>query len=149
MKPCCLGFICSFFFSFCTGQQQQICTRPVYNGSIGVTIRGPCPSSHVLAPVGSTITFECSYDYFSGNNVQIPFWNITGHDPFVLNFNDGNLTVTTDLSARKTAFTISKLQQYSSNFLEAQYGLCNAVNCGIPLQPTVISLPVQLISFGK
>ena len=92
-KAMLFGLMCSFLFSFCTRQQQQTCTSPVYNDSTGVTIRGPCLSSQVLAPIGSTITFECSYNYFSGNNVQIPFWNIT--------------------------------------------------------QPSVISLPIQLISFGK
>ena len=133
-------------FVRCTCTEQQLtCTSPVYNGSTGVTIRGPCPSSQVLVPVGSTITFECSYDYFSGNNVQIPFWNITDREPIVLELkNDVNLTVSTDLSTKKTTLTILR-----SNSLETQCGLCNAANCGIPPQPTVISLPVQLISFGK
>ena len=149
-EGCLLLLFCSLVFSFCTGQEQQLtCTSPVYNGSTGVTIRGPCPSSQILAPVGSTITFECSYNYYNGNNVQIPFWNITDHDPLVLNYNDANIAVNTDLSTRETTFTILKLYQYSSNLLEAQCGLCNAANCGIPPQPTVISLPVQLISFGK
>ena len=72
IKDKAMLFMCSFLFSFCT-RQQQTCTSPVYSGSTGVTIRGPCLSSQVLAPVGSTITFECSYNYFSENNVQIPF----------------------------------------------------------------------------
>ena len=92
-KAMLFGFMCSFLFFFCTGQRQQTCISPVYNGSTGATINGPCLSSQVLAPVGSTIKFECSYNYFNENNVQIPFWNIK--------------------------------------------------------QPSVILLPVQLISFGK
>ena len=143
----------SFFFYFCTGQQQQICTSPVYNGSIGVTIRGPCPSSQVLAPVGSTKTFECSYDY--SGKVHVPFWNITGHEPLVLDHNDANLTVTTnsEVRPRETKLFVKILKQYLTNPLDVQCGLCNTanptVNCFIAPQPTVISLPVQVISFGK
>ena len=147
-EGCLLLLFCSLVFYFCTGQQQQLCTSPVYNSSTGVTIRGPCPSAQILVPVGNNITFKCSYEY-SGNSIQIPFWNITDHDPLVLNFNDDSLTVNTDLSKRETTLTILKLHQYSSKLLEAQCGLCNAGNCGISPQPTVISLPVQLISFGK
>ena len=102
-----LLLFCSFVFYFCTGQQQQqTCTSPVYNGSTGATITGPCPSSQVQAPVGSTITFECSYDY--SGKVHIPFWNITDHEPIVLEHNDANLTVITNSEVRPRKTTLLK-----------------------------------------
>ena len=138
----------SFVFSFCTGQQQS-CTIPVYNGSTGITIIGPCPSSQVIAPVGSTITFECFYDY--SGSLQLPFWNITDRKPIVSDNTDANITVSTNsqVRPRETTLIIKILKQYLTNPLSVQCGLCNSVNCFTVLQPTIISLPVQLISFGK
>ena len=42
--------------------------------------KGPCPSSQVIAPVGSTVQFECSYSH---NGNYLPFWNITDIKPIV------------------------------------------------------------------
>ena len=52
----------------------------MYNDCTGLTINGPCPSSQVLAPVGSTMKFECSFDY--SGKVHVPFWNITDHKTY-------------------------------------------------------------------
>ena len=46
-----------------------------------------------------------------------------------------------------TTLTIPVTKQ---DLMDVQYGLCNGATCFTnPLQPTVISLPVHLISFGK
>ena len=113
-----LLLFCSFVLYVCTGQQQQTCISLLYNVSTGVTISGPCPSSQVLAPVGSTIKFECSYDYCG--KVHVPFWNIRDHKPIVLDHNDINLTVTTnsEVRPRETTLTIKILKQYLTNLLD-------------------------------
>ena len=135
----------SLLFSFlvfylCDG---QTCTSPVYNNS-GVIIRGPCPSSQVIAPTGSTIILECSYTYTGSFH---SFWNITNIEPFVSPNvpPNSNIKVTGDITGTTLTFPVSK-----QNSLDVQCGLCNGGDCYIsPLQPTVISLPVQVISFGK
>ena len=143
----CLLLFCSLVFYLCSGQQQQTCTSPVYNGSTGVTIRGPCPSSQVLAPVGSTVTFQCTYDY--SGSLQVPFWNITDRKPIVLDYSDANLTVisNSEFRPRETTLIIKILQLSLTKPLDVQCGLCSfSGNCN---QAIVISLSVQLISFGK
>ena len=68
---CCLVLFYSLIIYYCNG---QICTSPVYSNSDGATIRGPCPLSQVIAPVGSTIVFTC---YFTGSGYT-KFWNVSG-----------------------------------------------------------------------
>ena len=94
MKSNCLRLFCSFFFYFCTGQQQQSCTSPVYNGSTIVIIRGPCSSFEILVPAGCTITFECFYSYTGS---YLSFWDITDIE-YIINVNSLNssIIVTTD-----------------------------------------------------
>ena len=123
----------------------QTCTSPVYNNSAGVTIRGPCPSSQVIAPIGSTIKFECSYSY-TVNDFTV--WNITDI-PLIVGPNvplNTSIIVTVQGSSDGgyTTLTLPLTKQVS---VDVQCGLFNP--CINPLQPTVISLPVQLISFGK
>ena len=57
----------------------SVTDKPVYNNS-GAIIKRPCPSSKVIAPVGSTVQFECSYNH---NGNCLPFWNITDIKPIV------------------------------------------------------------------
>lgn len=57
--------------------------------STRVTIRGPCPSTQILAPVGSTIIFECSYNYTGS---YLSFWNITDIRP-IINVNSVNSSI--------------------------------------------------------
>ena len=127
-------------FYLCDG---QTCTSPVYNNS-GVFIRGPCPSSPVIAPTGSTVIFECSSTYTGSFH---SFWNITNIEPFVSPNGppNSNIEVTGDNTGTTLTLPVSK-----QNSLDVQCGLCNGGDCYIsPLQATVISLPVQVISFGK
>ena len=127
-------------FYLCDG---QTCTSPVYNNS-GVIIRGPCPSSQVIVPTGSTVILECSYT-FTGSFHS--FWNITNIEPFVSPNGppNSNIEVTGDNTGTTLTVPVSK-----QNSLDVQCGLCNGGDCYIsPLQATVISLPVQVISFGK
>ena len=140
---------CCLFFCLCSYGQD--CTSPVYNNSAGVTIRWPCPSSQVIAPVGSTtVKFECSYSY---TGVYFTFWNITDIEPIVgvnppLN---SDIVVTVDGGGSGGVTTIS-LPVTKQSILNVQCGLCNnnkAECIQSSLQTTVISLPVQLISFGK
>ena len=136
-------FICCLLFHLSNG---HICTSPVHNNSAGVTIRGPCPSSQVIAPVGSTIKFECSYSH-SGS--YLPFWNITDIKPIInVNSPNGNITVTTHGGIN--GYTILTYPITKQDSVDVLCGLCNGAKCyQSPLQPTVASLPVQLISFGK
>ena len=127
-------------FYLCDG---QTCTSPVYNNS-GATIRGPCPSSQVIAPVGGTVIYECSSTYTGSFH---SFWNITNIEPFVSPNGppNSNIHVTGDNTCTTLTFPVKK-----QNSLDVQCGLCNGGDCYLsPLQATVISLPVQLISFGK
>ena len=130
-------FLCSLLIYLCNGQD---CTSPVYNNS-GVIIRGPCPSSQVVAPVGSTIKFECSYSY-TGSYFTV--WNITDIPPIVGVNAPQNIEVTVN-GGGSGGFTTISLPVTNQNI---QCGLCELGNCS-PLQVTIISLPVQLISFGK
>ena len=124
-------------FYLCDG---QTCTSPVYNNS-GVIIRGPCPSSQVIAPTGSTVILECSYTYTGSFH---SFWNITNIEPFV-NPNGSPNSNTKVTGGARLILPVSK-----QNSLDVQCGLCKGGDCYIsPLQATVLSLPVQVISFGK
>ena len=137
-------FICSLVIYLSNG---QTCTSPVYSNS-GATIRGPCPSSQVIAPVSSIVLFECSFSY-TGNYFTV--WNITDIVPIV----SLNVPVNTSISLTISGgggngFTTLTLPVTQYEPLDVQCGLCNGIDCYLtPLQVTVISLPVQLISFGK
>ena len=119
----------------------------MYNNSAGATIRGPCPSSQVITPVGSTnIKFECFLNHSGG---YLIFWNITGF-PLVLISNPIPSGIDFIIPAGSTGITSVTIKNIDSQkLIEIQCGLCSLANCVNPLQPTVISLPVQLISFGK
>ena len=127
----------------CNGQD---CTSPVYS-NFGVTISGPCPSSQVIAPVGSIIKFECCYSYTTGNYHIV--WNITKIGIIIdtNSPNNSNITIKINTGNRFTTLT-RPITQHEQFYV--QCGLCNGIKCHLtPLQVTVISLPVQLISFGK
>ena len=126
-------------FYLCDG---QTCTSPVYNNS-GVIIRGPCPSSQVIAPSGSTVILECSSTFTGSFHL---FWNITNIEPFVSPNGPSNSNIEVTGDSTGTTLTLPVTEQDS---LGIQCGLCDLENCAKPLQPTVVSLPVQLISFGK
>ena len=135
-------FFCCLFFDL---SNEQTCTSPVYSNS-GVTIRGPCPSSQVIAPVGSTIKFECSYSY---TGVYLTVWNITDIEPIISVNAPPNSSIDVTVSGSGNGFTTLSLPvSHEDISSEVQCGLCELGNCS-PLQPTVISLPVQVISFGK
>ena len=135
-------FLCSVLVYLCNG---QTCTSPVYSNS-GVTIRGPCPSSEVVPPVNNNVTFECSYSH---SGTYLPFWNITDIKPIV-NVNSPNSSIIVTPHGGSNGYTILILPVTKQDTLDVQCGLCNGVDCFLsPLQPTVISLPVQVISFGK
>ena len=111
-----------FSFLVCYLCDGQICTSPVYNNS-GVIIRGPCPSSQVIAPVGSTVILECSFIY---NGSFHSFWNITNIALFVSPNRppNSNIEMTEDNTATTLAFLVSK-----QNSLDVQCGLCNGRDC--------------------
>ena len=139
--------VCSLLFSLCNG---QTCTSPVYSNS-GATVRGPCPSSQVVVPVGSVIEFNCSYNY-SGS--YLTFWNITNIGSIVgTNTPPANSGIKIVAGISDNGFTILTISVTKQEILVVQCGLCNGGECypkdGFPLQPTVVSLPVQVISFGK
>ena len=135
-----LLFFCCLFFDLSNG---QTCTSPVYSNS-GVIIRGPCPSSQVIAPVGSTVILECSSTY---TGFFHSFWNVTNIEPFVSPNGPSNSNI--GVSGDNTGTTLTLLVTEEDS-LGIQCGLCKGGNCyQSPLQPTVLSLPVQLISFGK
>ena len=133
--------LCSLLLSLCNG---QTCISPVYNNS-GILIKGPCPSSRVVTPIGRTIMFECTYIY-TGN--YFIFWNITDIGPIVgeTMLQDG--TIVGASGSGGNGYTTLTLPVTKQDSLGVQCGLCILGNCS-PLRPTVISLPVQLISFGK
>ena len=136
-----LFFYCLFFDL----SNEQTCTSPVYSNS-GATIRGPCPSSQVIAPVGSTVKFECSYSY---TGVYLTVWNITNIEPIISQNAPTNSSIYVTVSGSGNGFTTLTLPVSHEDFsLDVQCGLCEGGEC-FPLQLTVISLPVQLISFGK
>ena len=127
---------------------EQTCTSPVYSKS-GATIKGPCPSSQVITPVGSTnVKFECFLNHSGG---YLIFWNVTGF-PLVIYSNTIPNGIDLDVPNGGTGITSVTIENIGSQkLMEIQCGLCK-VQGGCfqsPLQPTVISLPVQLISFGK
>ena len=94
--------------------------------------------------------FECFLNHSGG---YLIFWNVTGF-PLVIYSNtipNGiDLDVPSGGTNGITSVTIENIG--SQKLMEIQCGLCNN-NKGeciqSSLQPTVISLPVQLISFGK
>ena len=134
----------SFLFSLCNG---RTCTSPVYSNS-GATVRGPCPSSQVVVPIGSIIEFNCSYNYTGS---YLTFWNISNIGSIISTntppANSGIMIAAGNSGNGFTKLTISVTKQ---ELLLVHCGLCDGVECfQSPLQPTVISLPVQLISFGK
>ena len=133
--------LCSLLVCFCN---RQTCTSPVYNNS-GIIIRGPCSSSQVITPIGRTVIFECTYIY-SGN--YFVFWNITDNEPIVgeITLQDG--TIVGVSGSGGNGYTMLTLPVNKQDSLSIECGLCSLGNCS-PLQPTVVSLPVQLISFGK
>ena len=136
-------FLCSLLIYLCNGQD---CNNLVYNNS-GVIIRGPCPSSQVIAPVGSTIKFECSYEY---SGAFLSFWNITNIETIVSLNAPPNSGIVVTVSGSGNGFTTLTLPVTKHELVDVQCGLCNGGDCYLsPLQATVISLPVQLISFGK
>ena len=136
----------SLLVYLCNG---QICTSPLY-GNSEATIRGPCPSSQVIAPVGSNVIFACSFSY-TGNYIQ--YWNITDIELLINGNNPPNSSITVTLSSTDgNGHTTVTLPITKEEQLNVQCVLCKAtvnVNCLFAPQPTVISLPVQLISFGK
>ena len=140
-------FLCFLLFYLCNG---QICTSPVHNNSAGVTIRGPCPSSQIIVPVGSIIKFNCSYGY---NGQYLTFWNITNIEPVISHFTPPpNSGIAVTISGSGNGFTTLTFPVTNRTSLDVQCGLCNnnKGECSqSSLQPTVISLPVQVISFGK
>ena len=125
---------------------NQTCTSPVYSNFDGATIIGPCPSSQVIAPVGSTIKFKCFYSY---TGVYLTVWNITDIEPIISQNAPTNISIDVTVSGSGNGFTTLTLPVSHEDFsLDVQCGLCKGGEC-FPLQLTVISLPVQLISFGK
>ena len=144
MKSSCLVFFCSLFFYLCNG---QTCTSPVYNNS-EATIKGPCPSSQVITPVGSTVLFNC---FINSSGGYIPFWNVTNF-PLIFIFNpiptDIELTVPKGPEGF-TSLTIKNVGTRDLVVTEVQCGLCKTSFCFSTFQESVISLPVQVITFGK
>ena len=138
-------FFCSLLVFLCNGQR---CTSPVYTNS-GVTITGPCPLSQVIAPVGSTVLFDCSFSYAVN---YFTLWNITNIVPIVgVNSPiNSNITITINSISSGNGYTTLTLPVTKQDSVDVQCGLCNGIDCYLtPLQVTIISLPVQLISFGK
>ena len=131
-------------FYLCNG---QTCTSPVYSNSEAI-IKGPCPSTKVIAPVGSTVQFECSYNH---NGNYLPFWNITNIKNIVNQNVPPNSGITVTLGGNSgNGFTTLTFPITKQGSVDVQCGLCNVAIClQSPLQPTVVSSPVQLISFGK
>ncbi|XP_019851569.1 PREDICTED: uncharacterized protein LOC109581696 [Amphimedon queenslandica] len=41
----------------------------------GVSLTGVCPNDTFTVPIGTTLTYECSYNFSSG---YYPFWNVSG-----------------------------------------------------------------------
>ena len=137
-------WLSSLLFFLCDG---QTCTAPVYTNNFAeANVGGPCPSSQVIAPVGSTIHFKCSY-----KGGYLTFWNITDIPPIVgTNKPPPNSGIIVTISGSGNGFTTLTLPVTEQDSLGVQCGLCNGVECfQNPLQPTVISLPVEMISFGK
>ena len=139
-----LLFFCSFALSLYCGLSLT-CTSSVYNNFAGAIIRGPCPSSQVIASIGSTVMFECSFE----GSGYIKLWNISSH-LFITGFASPSPLNNTTISASQdlTVLTISVL---SEQVLYIQCGLCNLISSCHPsnLQDTSMTLPVQFISFGK
>ena len=137
------------WLSFCLSPYYRVFI-PVYSNS-GVTIKGPCPSSQDITPVGSTkVKFECFLNHSGG---YLMFWNVTGFSLVIYSNaipNGIDLDVPSGGTSGITSVTIENIG--SQKLTKIQCGLCNnnKVECiQSPLQPTVISIPVQLISFGK
>ena len=137
-------FFCSFFFYLCNGEN---CTSPVYNNS-EATIRGPCPSSQVITPVGSTIMFNC---YINSSGGYIPFWNVTTF-PLIFIFNPipTDIELTVPMGAEGfTSLNIKNIGTRNLVLTEVQCGLCKTSFCFTTFQDSVISLPVRVIAFSK
>ena len=137
--------VLTFLVYLCNG---QTCTNPVYSNA-GATIRGPCPSSQVITPIGSSMLLKCSFSH-SGN--YLSFWKIIdiGIIVGVNSPNNSNINITINSASGGNGFTTLSLPVTKQDSVDVQCGLCNGIECSqSPLQVTIISLPVQLISFGK
>ena len=141
-----VAFHLFFYFILFHLSNEQTCTSPVYSKS-EVTIRGPCPSPQVITPVGSTnIKFECFLNHSGG---YLILWNITGF-PLVLSSNPIPSGINFIIPADSTGITSITIKNIDhQKLIEIQCGLCSSAICFNSLQPTIISLSVQLISFGK
>ena len=120
-----LLFLYCTSLNLCNGQK---CTTPVYSNSEAI-IRGPCPSSQVIAPVGSTITFECSYSH---NGDYIPIWNITNIEVIVNQKVPMNSGITVTLGGNSAnGYTRLTFPVIKQDTLNIECGLCNGddVNC--------------------
>ena len=140
-----LLFLCYASFYLCNG---QTCTSPVYSNSEAI-VKGPCPSSQVIAPVGSTVQFECSYSH---NGDYLSIWNITNIKAIVNQNVPPNSGITVTLGGNSASgYTRLTFPATKQDTLSVQCGLCDGadVNCITAPQAAIISLPVQLISFGK
>ena len=138
----CLLLFCSLV------SNGQTCTSPVYNNSAGITIRGPCPSSQVFAAItsNSTVKFTCSYNH---DGSYITFWKVT-NIPTIYSFSIKqkgiDFMIPSGASAIMSLTIIVEKIATLQNVTEIQCGLCKFEYC---TEDFVVSLPVQLISFGK
>lgn len=103
---------------------KQNCTSPKYSNFAGAVIKGSCPSSQVVATIGSIVKFICS---FAGVD-HTQFWHvsvlifITGHQippntnvSFRLDYDDGSV------SSGSTIVTVPVESKY---LLIIKCGLC-------------------------
>ena len=139
-----LLFFCSLALSLYCGLSLT-CTSPVYNNSAGATIRGPCPSSQVIASIGSNVYFKCSFEGSGYNKL----WNISGL-LFITGFASPPSLPNTTINVYQD-LTVLAISVFNEQVLHIQCGLCNLISSCHPsnLQDTFTTLPVQLISFGK
>ena len=137
------------------------CTGPVTFNSININIKGPCPDSTVIAPVGSTVQYRCDYEDGTEENLA-PYWHIAGLSgtPFIQGtpgHGEHNIKISKISAGFYTIITIPILEQYLNNTLNIQCGLCSVPSvCYDSTKPTInrlreniTSSMVELITFGK
>ena len=148
------------FSLFLLARSSFSCSDTVTFSSPDFTIKGPCPDSTVIAPVGSTVHYRCDYeDRKSG--VDLPYWHIAGlgATPFLLGEgNEHSVTIVSVITATgNTIITIPILEQYLNNTLNIRCGLCSAPVCYDSTKPTINILSenitsnstVELVTFGE
>ena len=126
----------------------QTCTSPVYNNSVGITIRGPCPSSQVFAVFtsNSTVKFTCLFDH---DGSYLTFWKVTDIPTNLQFWKKHKEWIDYVVSSGATGIVSFSIMVEKNCYSAECDKDSDYVNLDFVLKIFVILIPAQPISFGK